>query len=461
MLDWGATPEEVHRPLRGDELLPDADLVATRAISIAASPAEVWPWLVQIGVGRAGAYAYDWLDRLFGLDMQSSRRIVPELQGLAVSDMIPVANDGTGLRVRVIEAERVLATSTDDGTWSWTWIVEPAGDATRLISRTRMATAHQPLPARLATRLLLVPASWVMERRMLLGLRDRAEGTIDAATRTFPKAAGIAATAAPATEIAPEVYLLGPWGRTQTNAYLVRDGSSWVLVDAGWENDGPRIQAAVLSLLGPGLAPSAILLTHVHPDHSGSAGELARAWGCPVFAHPAEIPIATGDFAAMERYAGPLDRWLILPVMRLIGRRRREAILAAGSLAGIVQALPPGGEIPGMEGWAWVHTPGHTPGHVAYVRARDRVVISGDALLTLAVNSWAGLLRQAQGLSGPPWYTTWDREAATNSIVVIDGLEPAVLAGGHGLPLAGPGTAAAVHAFAARTSPGCAEGANP
>ena len=207
MLDWGATREEVHRPLRGDELLPDADLVATRAISIAASPAEVWPWLVQIGVGRAGAYAYDWLDRLFGLDMQSSRRIVPELQGLAVSDMIPVANDGTGLRVRVIEAERVLATSTDDGTWSWTWIVEPAGDATRLISRTRMATAHQPLPARLATRLLLVPASWVMERRMLLGLRDRAEGTIDAATRTFAKAAGTAATA---TEIAPEVYLLGP-----------------------------------------------------------------------------------------------------------------------------------------------------------------------------------------------------------------------------------------------------------
>ena len=103
MLDWGATAEEVRRALPGDELLPDADLVATRAISIAAPPAEVWPWLVQIGVGRAGAYAYDWLDRLFGLDMRSSRRIVPELQGLAVGDMVPVANDGTGLRVRAIE----------------------------------------------------------------------------------------------------------------------------------------------------------------------------------------------------------------------------------------------------------------------------------------------------------------------------------------------------------------------
>ncbi len=446
LLDWGASAEETRRPLPGDELLPAADLVATRAISIAALPADVWPWLVQIGVGRAGAYAYDWLDRLLGLDMRSSRRIVPELQGLAVGDVIPVANDGTGLRVRAIERERLLATCTDDGTWAWTWILEPAGDNTRLISRTRMVTAHQSVHLRVATELLLVPASWAMERRMLLGLRDRAEGRVDAATRAFPGATGTAAT-----EIAPDVYLIGPSGRTQTNAYLVRDGSSWVLVDAGWENDGPRIQAAARSLLGPGRTPSAILLTHAHPDHDGSARELARAWGCPVLAHHAEIPLATGDFAAMRRFAGPLDRWLVLPLMRAIGGRRREAILAGSSLAGIVQPLQPGGGIPGLESWEWIHTPGHTPGHVAFVRARDRVVISGDAILTLKVNAWAGLLRQEQGLSGPPWYTTWDPEAATASIGGIADLEPSVLAGGHGLPLAGPGTAAAVHAFAAGT----------
>ena len=174
------------------------------------------------------------------------------LQGLAVGDMVPVANDGTGLRVRAIEAERVLATSTDDGTWAWTWTLEPAGDATRLISRTRMTTVHQPLPARLATRLLLVPASWAMERRMLLGLRDRAEGRFDAAP---PPARPVAAAGTVATKIAPDVYLLGPWGRTQTNAYLVRDGSSWVLVDAGWENDGPRIQAAARSSVAPSSPP--------------------------------------------------------------------------------------------------------------------------------------------------------------------------------------------------------------
>lgn len=253
------------------------------------------------------------------------------------------------------------------------------------------------------------------------------------------------------TEIAPDVFCLGPWGRTQTNVYLVRAGSSWMLVDAGWARDAERIRSAVRSVLGTTTVPSSILLTHAHPDHAGSARELAAAWECPVLVHPAEIPIATGDFAAMATYAGPMDRWLVLPLMRAVGRRRREAILAAGSLAGTVRPLGPGGSIPGVEGWHWVHTPGHTPGHVAFVRADDRVVISGDALLTLRVNAVAGLLWGSQGLSAPPWYTTWDRDATRTSIRSIADLEPSVLAGGHGRPLAGPGVAAAVREFAART----------
>jgi glyoxylase-like metal-dependent hydrolase (beta-lactamase superfamily II) len=261
---------------------------------------------------------------------------------------------------------------------------------------------------------------------------------------------GAAAAAAP-TQIATDVFCVGPWGRTQTNVYLFRAGSSWVLVDAGWEQDAERIRSAVRSVLGPETVPGAILLTHVHPDHSGSARELAVAWDCPILVHPAEIPIATGDFVAMARYAGPLDHWLILPIMRAIGRRRREAILEAGSLAGTVHPLGPDGSIPGVDGWRWVHTPGHTPGHVAFVRALDGVVISGDALLTLRVNAATGLLRGSQGLSAPPWYTTWDRGAARASIRAVAGLEPSVLGGGHGLPLTGPETAAAVREFAART----------
>jgi hypothetical protein len=181
MLDWGATSDEADRDLPGDELLPDADLIATRAITIAAPPSAVWPWLVQIGTGRAGAYSYDWLERLAGLDIRSSRRIVPELQDLRVGDVIPVENDGTGLRVRVVEPERVLGTRTDDGTWAWTWILQPVGDGTRLLSRTRMSTRRSRLLSRVATNVVTVPASWVMERKMLLGLRERAERHVPAA----------------------------------------------------------------------------------------------------------------------------------------------------------------------------------------------------------------------------------------------------------------------------------------
>jgi glyoxylase-like metal-dependent hydrolase (beta-lactamase superfamily II) len=281
-----------------------------------------------------------------------------------------------------------------------------------------------------------------------LGLVVAAGAVLAGRRRARPSGA---TTATVPIEIAPDVFCLGPWGRTQTNVYLVRAASSWVLVDAGWAQDAERIRAAVAIVLGPVTAPSCILLTHVHPDHSGSARELAAAWDCPVLVHPAEIPIATGDFEAMDRYAGPLDRWVILPVMRVIGRRRREGILAAGSLEAVVRPLGPDGSIPGIDGWVWVHTPGHTPGHVACVRARDGVVISGDALLTLRVNAATGLLLGRQGLSAPPWYTTWDRQAARASIRAIADFEPSVLAGGHGRPLAGPGAAAAVREFAAWT----------
>ena len=176
LLDFGSTAGEQARALPGDELLPGADLVATRAISIAAPPAAVWPWLVQIGTGRAGAYAYDWLDRLMGLEMHSSWRIIDGLQDLSVGDVIPVANDGTGLRVRRLEHGRVLGTLADDERWAWTWVLEPEGGGTRLLSRTRMLVADAGPLQRASTELFLIPASWLMERKMLQGLKLRAEG---------------------------------------------------------------------------------------------------------------------------------------------------------------------------------------------------------------------------------------------------------------------------------------------
>lgn len=244
------------------------------------------------------------------------------------------------------------------------------------------------------------------------------------------------------------MYCLGPLGRVQNAVYFVRSGASWVLIDAGWASDGSRIELAAEALFGADARPAAILLTHCHPDHAGSALRLARAWDCEVHMHPDELPIASGDFAAMQACAGPIDRFVVLPLMRAMGRRRREAVLAGSSLTEVARAFEPGAAVPGLPGWECIPTPGHTPGHVSYFRPSDRVLITGDALMALKVNSWSGLLLQRAGLSGPPWYTTWNRRAANESVKALARLEPAVLAGGHGRPLTGPGTAARVRVFA-------------
>jgi glyoxylase-like metal-dependent hydrolase (beta-lactamase superfamily II) len=255
-----------------------------------------------------------------------------------------------------------------------------------------------------------------------------------------------------AREIALDVYCLGPRGRTQTDIYFVRSGSSWALIDTGWAKDGPSIKQAAETVFGTDTPPASILLTHFHPDHAGSALQLARIWDCPVYVHPDELPLAHGDFAAITKYAGPLDHWVVLPLMRAMGRRRREAMLARSSLSDVSRPLEPGAGVPGLAGWECIPTPGHTPGHVSFFRTSDRVLITGDAVVTLKLNSVSGLLLQRQGLSGPPRYTSWSWRAAKQSVATLARLEPNVLAGGHGTHLHGPETAGALRTFADRFS---------
>ena len=269
---------------------------------------------------------------------------------------------------------------------------------------------------------------WFMSGRAVLVPGDGADGVT---SKSAPTETGL-----PVREVAADVFCVGPWGRTQTVVYFVRSQRSWVLIDAGWAGDGPAIARAARHLLGTA-RPVAILLTHCHPDHSGAARALAVEWGCRVHMHPLELPIAHGDFAAMQAMAGPLDRWVVLPTLRAIGARRREAILARNSIADLTEPFDVSDHPPGLPGWTFVPTPGHTPGHMAYFRPQDRVLISGDALVTLLVNSVGGLVLQRPGLSGPPWYTTWSREAASSSLRTLAGLEPSLVGGGHGLPFDG------------------------
>jgi hypothetical protein len=171
VLTWGATPSEAAGTLPGDELMQEADGVATRAIDIDAPASAVWPWLAQMGPSpRGGAYTYDWIENLLGLNMHSADTVLPEFQHPQVGETI--AYGSNRMRLARVEPERVLAWRSEDGNWVWTFVLEPHDGRTRLISRNRFR-----LPT-LAARIGMVPmepASLLMERKMLLGIKRRAE----------------------------------------------------------------------------------------------------------------------------------------------------------------------------------------------------------------------------------------------------------------------------------------------
>ena len=166
---WGATDGEVHRTMPGDGLIPDA-ASTTRAITIAAPPEQVWPWLVQLGYGRAGWYSYDWIDN----DGQpSADRIIPELQQLRVGDQILML-PGMGPRVRELQPNRYFVAG-DQEAGVWCLALSPAVGGCRLVSRWRV---DWPLtPATAFWILLSDPGAFIMERRMLEGIRSRAEAS--------------------------------------------------------------------------------------------------------------------------------------------------------------------------------------------------------------------------------------------------------------------------------------------
>jgi hypothetical protein len=172
-LTWGATPQEAAAAMPGDDLLPRAQYRTTRAITIDATPGEVWPWLVQVGYRRAGWYAGDLLDNFA---RPSIRRIVPELQDLRVGQwlsMVPKPSERTAFRVDNFEEPQWLLWRTPNRSWAWRLIPLPGGQ-TRLI--TRMKTLYEwRRPLVPMTVILMECADYPMMRRMLRNIRDRAE----------------------------------------------------------------------------------------------------------------------------------------------------------------------------------------------------------------------------------------------------------------------------------------------
>lgn len=217
-------------------------------------------------------------------------------------------------------------------------------------------------------------------------------------------------------------------------------GDRWVLIDAGVTGAAGMILHAVEHLVGKGSRPAAIVLTHGHFDHVGALAELAERWEVPVYAHELELPyldgrasypppdptVGGGLMSALSRFypRGPIDvsRWL--------------------------DVLPADGAVPSMPGWRWIHTPGHTPGHISLWRESDRTLIAGDAFITTAQESAYAVATQRPELHGPPMYYTQDWVQAKESVERLAALEPELVITGHGRAMQGPALRAALHALA-------------
>lgn len=172
---WGATADEATAAMPGDDLFRGAAFDVTRGITIRAEPRAVWPWLVQVGMGRAGFYAYDLLDNL---GQPSLDRVLPEHQALAIGDWIPMSTgqptERTAFRVQSMEAPNSMLWVKPGSSWAWQ-LTPIVGGRTRLVTRLRCQYDWRDLPGVLVTIPLMELGDFPMMRRMLLGIRQRAE----------------------------------------------------------------------------------------------------------------------------------------------------------------------------------------------------------------------------------------------------------------------------------------------
>ncbi|MDB4866190.1 MAG: fold metallo-hydrolase [Cohnella sp.] len=207
------------------------------------------------------------------------------------------------------------------------------------------------------------------------------------------------------------------------------DGVDWVLVDAGVHSYADNIVNAAKKRFRSA-RPQAILLTHGHFDHIGTLDKLLELWeAIPVYAHDKELPYLTGkaDYPEPDPTVGG----------GLVARASSLYPHTAIDISSRVQVLPDDGTIPEMPGWRWIHTPGHTEGHVSFFRESDRALIAGDAFITVKQESALAVATQEKEIHGPPAYFTPDWEESWRSVQKLEALKPAVAVTGHGVPISG------------------------
>lgn len=242
----------------------------------------------------------------------------------------------------------------------------------------------------------------------------------------------------PITRIAPDVGWLPV---SFVNVYFIgRPGGPWVLVDAGLPGRVKQIFTAAEARFGVGSKPEAIVLTHGHFDHAGSAAELARLWEVPIYAHRLELPYLT------KKSSYPPPDPTIGGAIAFLSR-----FMPSGSydLSETIRPLETK-TLPGVPGWEWLATPGHSPGHISLFRPADRVLLAGDAFATMNMDSWSGLISGQQRLSraSAPFNCDWDATRA--SVQSLAALHPNVVGCGHGIPISDPDLPARMTRFAER-----------
>jgi glyoxylase-like metal-dependent hydrolase (beta-lactamase superfamily II) len=202
----------------------------------------------------------------------------------------------------------------------------------------------------------------------------------------------------------------------------------WALIDAGMPGTARLIIRAAEKRYGRDSRPAAILLTHGHFDHVGALAKLAEFWDVPIYAHPLEFPYLNGT----SSYPPPdptVGGGLMASLSPLYPR-------GPINVSTRLKALPEG-EAPFMPGWTWLHTPGHSPGHVSFWRESDRTLIAGDAFVTTAQESAYSVAVQQPEMHGPPMYYTPDWNSARESVRKLALLEPEWAVTGHGPPMSG------------------------
>ncbi|MEV9639763.1 MBL fold metallo-hydrolase [Mammaliicoccus sciuri] len=206
------------------------------------------------------------------------------------------------------------------------------------------------------------------------------------------------------------------------------DEGDWVLIDAGMPKSGKKIVEAAVARFGSHRPPKAIIMTHAHFDHVGGLIDVLEEWkDVPVYAHELEMPYITG----MQDYPQPDT----LVEGGMVAKMSFMFPIEAIDIGERVHVLPTDHSVPFMPGWKWIHTPGHSTGHVSLFRESDHALIAGDAFVTVKQDSLYKVFTQELEMNGPPRYLTPDWESAEQSVKSLAALKPEIAITGHGVPV--------------------------